>query len=76
MLLFVILGGMRSHWGAVLGAAIFTLVPEISRGLKDYRGIFLGGLIIFLMIVRPKGLITRDLMASMFQFPKRIWRKS
>ena len=52
MLLFVILGGMRTHWGAVLGAAIFTLVPEISRGLKDYRGVFLGGLIMLIRMPR------------------------
>jgi len=71
MLLFVILGGMRSHWGAVLGAAIFTLVPEVSRVLKDYRGVFLGGLIIGLMIFRPKGLITRELLKMMFCFPKK-----
>ena len=71
MLLFVILGGMRSHWGPVLGAAIFTLVPEISRGLKDYRGVFLGGLIICLMIFRPKGLITRDLFKMIFYLPKK-----
>ena len=71
MLLFVILGGMRTHWGAVLGAAIFTLVPEISRGLKDYRGVFLGGLIITLMIVRPKGLLTRELLRTLFYFPKK-----
>ena len=71
MLLFVIFGGMRTHWGAVLGAAIFTLVPEISRGLRDYRGIFFGGLIVALMIFRPKGLITRDLLRMIFYLPRK-----
>jgi branched-chain amino acid transport system permease protein len=52
---------MRTYWGALIGAAVFTLIPEISRGLKDYRGVFLGGLIIALMIIRPKGLMTRDI---------------
>lgn len=71
MLLFVLFGGMRTHWGAVLGAAVFTLVPEISRGLKDYRGVFFGGLIIAFMILRPKGLITRDLLKMIFYLPKK-----
>ncbi len=71
MLLFVIMGGMRTHWGPVLGAAIFTLVPELSRGLKDYRGVFFGGLIIILMLFRPKGIITRDLVREIFHFSKR-----
>ncbi len=69
MLLFVIMGGMRTHWGPVLGAIIFTVVPEISRGLKDYRGVFFGGLIIALMLFRPKGIITRDLVKMVFHLP-------
>lgn len=71
MLLYVILGGMRSHWGVVLGAAVFTLVPELSRGLKDYRGVFMGGLIIALMIFRPKGIITRDMFKMLFFIPRK-----
>jgi len=69
MLLFVIMGGMRTHWGPVLGAIIFTIVPEISRGLRDYRGVFFGGLIIALMLFRPKGIITRDLVRMIFHVP-------
>lgn len=69
MLLFVIMGGMRTHWGPVLGAIIFTIVPEISRGLRDYRGVFFGGLIIALMLFRPKGIITRDLVRMIFHLP-------
>ncbi len=69
MLLFVIMGGMRTHWGPVLGAIIFTIVPEISRGLRDYRGVFFGGLIIALMLFRPKGIITRDLVRMIFHIP-------
>lgn len=71
MLLFVIMGGMRTHWGPVLGAIIFTVVPEISRGLKDYRGVFFGGLIIALMLFRPKGIITRDLVKMVFYLPEK-----
>ncbi len=69
MLLFVIMGGMRTHWGPVLGAIIFTIVPEISRGLRDYRGVFFGGLIIALMLFRPKGIMTRDLVRMIFHLP-------
>jgi branched-chain amino acid transport system permease protein len=70
MLLYVVMGGMRSHWGVVLGASVFTLVPELSRGLKDYRGVFMGGLIIALMIFRPKGIITRDMVRMIFRMPR------
>ncbi|MFQ5693509.1 MAG: branched-chain amino acid ABC transporter permease, partial [Nitrospinota bacterium] len=55
IVLFVILGGMTTFWGAILGAGLFTVLPEVLRFMKDWRGVVFGGLIIFLMIVRPSG---------------------
>ena len=62
MVLFVILGGMLTFWGAVLGAGIFTLLPELTRALQDWRGAFFGAVIIALMIARPSGLLTRGVL--------------
>lgn len=62
MVLFVIMGGMLTFWGGVLGAAIFTLLPEVTRILHDWRGAFFGVVIIALMIARPSGLLTRGML--------------
>lgn len=62
MVLFVIMGGMLTFWGAVLGAGIFTLLPELTRVLQDWRGAFFGLLIIVLMLARPSGLLTRGVL--------------
>ena len=62
MVLFVIMGGMLTFWGAVLGAGIFTLLPELTRVLQDWRGAFFGVVIIVLMIARPSGLLTRGML--------------
>jgi branched-chain amino acid transport system permease protein len=62
MVLFVILGGMLTFWGGVLGAGIFTLLPEVTRVLQDWRGAFFGFVIIALMIARPSGLLTRGVL--------------
>jgi branched-chain amino acid transport system permease protein len=62
MVLFVILGGMLTFWGGVLGAGIFTLLPELTRVLQDWRGAFFGVVIIALMIARPSGLLTRGVL--------------
>jgi branched-chain amino acid transport system permease protein len=62
MVLFVILGGMLTFWGGVLGATIFTLLPELTRVLQDWRGAFFGLMIIGLMIARPSGLLTRGML--------------
>jgi branched-chain amino acid transport system permease protein len=59
MVLFVLLGGMRTFWGAVLGAAVFTLLPEATRFLHDWRGAVFGGLLVLLLIWRPWGLLPR-----------------
>jgi branched-chain amino acid transport system permease protein len=60
MVLFVLLGGLRTFWGAVIGAALFTLVPELTRFLRDWRGAVFGGLLVLLLIWRPWGLLPRD----------------
>jgi branched-chain amino acid transport system permease protein len=69
MVLFVIMGGMLTFWGGVLGAGIFTLLPEFLRFLHDWRGAFFGVVIIGLMIARPSGLLTREVLRLDFWLP-------
>lgn len=56
--LYVILGGRRSIWGPVIGATILTLLPEMARGLDEWRPAFIGSLLLLILIVRPSGLIS------------------
>lgn len=53
----VVLGGMGSIPGAVLGSVILTLAPEMLRIVADYRLLFYGALLVILMIFRPNGLL-------------------
>ncbi len=76
MVLFVIMGGMLTFWGGMLGAAIFTLLPEFLRFLQDWRGAFFGLVIIALMIARPSGLVTREILQLGFWLPGRKERES
>ncbi|MBI3090285.1 MAG: branched-chain amino acid ABC transporter permease [Candidatus Tectomicrobia bacterium] len=62
MLLYVILGGMTTFWGCLVGAAVFTLLPEYLRFLERWRGAFFGAIIVLMMILRPQGLLTRELL--------------
>ncbi len=52
VLMMVIIGGMRSLWGAIIGALIITFLPEALRGFKEYDilvyGIILTGSLLFL----------------------------
>lgn len=60
MVLFVLLGGLGTFWGTLIGAAIFTLLPDLLRFLHDWRGAFFGALLVALLIVRPSGLLPRE----------------
>lgn len=53
----VVLGGMGTLWGPLLGAVILGVLPEIFRPLIDYR-MFLYSMLLLLMIrFQPGGLL-------------------
>lgn len=58
ILLYVILGGVNNLWGAALGATIITLLPEVSRGLAEWRALGFGVVIVLLLLVRPDGILS------------------
>ena len=53
----VVLGGMGSIPGTILGTIILTIAPEMLRIVADYRLLFYGALLVILMIFRPNGLL-------------------
>ena len=56
-LTMVILGGMGNMFGAVLGAVALTALPELFRGLADYRYLIYGIVLLLLIRYRPQGLL-------------------
>ncbi|MGL4106448.1 branched-chain amino acid ABC transporter permease [Clostridium sp. LP20] len=56
-LTFVVFGGMGSISGSILATTILTFLPELLRGLQDYRMIIYPLALIILMIFRPQGLL-------------------
>jgi branched-chain amino acid transport system permease protein len=57
LLAAVILGGMGTIPGAVLGAAVLFVLPEELRQFSDYRLMFFGLALVVIMRFRPQGLI-------------------
>jgi branched-chain amino acid transport system permease protein len=51
-----VLGGTGSPWGAVLGGILITLLPELLRGLGDYRPLVNGIILILIILYSPQGL--------------------
>jgi branched-chain amino acid transport system permease protein len=53
----VVVGGMGSIPGAVLGAIFLIGVPELFREFSEYRFLFYGAALIAMMLYRPEGLL-------------------
>lgn len=56
----VLLGGLGSIPGTVLGALAITIFPEIFRPLAQYRLMFFGLALLVMMIFKPAGLMPRQ----------------
>ena len=53
----IIVGGMGSIPGVVLGAIALKGLPEVLRGVDEYRIVVFAALLIIMMIVRPEGFL-------------------
>ncbi len=58
ILSIVVLGGMGSILGVILGAMILILLPEYLRAFSEYRMIIFGAAMVVMMIFRPQGIIS------------------
>jgi branched-chain amino acid transport system permease protein len=57
LLCMVLVGGRKSLIGAMVGAAIFTFLPEVLREVGKYRMVVYGLILLVTILFRPKGLI-------------------
>ncbi len=57
ILSIVVLGGMGSILGVIIGALILILLPEYLRAFSDYRMLLFGAIMVIMMVFRPQGII-------------------
>jgi len=53
----VVFGGMASTFGAVVGAAVLTTLPQFLTLFKEYEMVLLGAVMMLTMIFMPRGLV-------------------
>jgi branched-chain amino acid transport system permease protein len=70
VVLYALLGGTQSVVGPLVGAAVFTFLPEVLRGSQDWRYVVFAATLIALMAIRPQGLVTRAQLRRLLA-PKR-----
>lgn len=59
ILCMVVLGGMASIPGVIVGALILILLPEYLRVFSDYRLLVFGAILVIMMVFRPGGMIPK-----------------
>lgn len=58
ILCIVVLGGMGSIIGVILGAFVLILLPEYLRAFSEYRMLIFGGMLVLMMVFRPGGIVS------------------
>jgi branched-chain amino acid transport system permease protein len=72
MIIMVIIGGLGSITGAVVGAIFLGVSLELMRDLQEYRMVIYALLLVVIMLVRPQGIFgTRELSLSLFKRNKK-----
>jgi branched-chain amino acid transport system permease protein len=56
LVIMVIVGGMGTLLGPVIGAILLTFIPELLHAIKDYRMILYGLMLMVVIIYLPHGL--------------------
>src|SRR5918911_1600557 len=57
IIIMVVLGGMGSITGSILGALVITILPELLRGFSEWRLVIYSALLILIMLTRPQGVL-------------------
>ncbi|MGD9917840.1 MAG: branched-chain amino acid ABC transporter permease [Paenirhodobacter sp.] len=57
MVTMAVLGGVASVPGAILGAGVLTLLPQVLTVFSDYEQLILGAVMMAVMIFLPEGLV-------------------
>ncbi len=57
----VVIGGMASVWGSLLGASLLTMLPEWLHSFSDFEMVVYGLILMVVMIITPQGL-TRGIL--------------
>ena len=67
ILAMVVIGGLGSLPGSIVGALLLSLAPEFLRFLDDYRMITFGLMLLLMILFRPEGLLSEHWANSFFK---------
>ena len=65
LLAMIVVGGMASIPGAIIGAVLFTIIPHFTNAFVGITNIVIGLAVVLVLFFRPKGIV------SLFDFAKK-----
>jgi branched-chain amino acid transport system permease protein len=58
LVIMVVIGGMGSVWGSLIGAGFITLLPEWMDVFEAYKDFVHGGILVLVLMFLPQGLVS------------------
>lgn len=56
-LTMIVLGGLGSTYGALVGAGLLTALPQLFAAMAEYKNIAIGLVLVLTMVFLPKGIV-------------------
>lgn len=56
LLVYMVIGGIGSFAGPIIGTAVLIIIPELFRGLKEFVPYIFAGILLIVVFVMPQGL--------------------
>jgi branched-chain amino acid transport system permease protein len=56
--IYMVVGGRRKFSGPIIGAIILTLIPELSRGFKEYEPFVFAGILLLVILLLREGVVS------------------
>lgn len=56
LVIWVVVGGVGTFWGPLIGVAVMMLIGEAARPLAEWRPLLFGGILILFLTLMPGGL--------------------
>lgn len=56
LMVYMLVGGIASFNGPIVGTAILVIIPQVFRNLKDYVPYITAGILLIVLFIMPKGL--------------------
>jgi branched-chain amino acid transport system permease protein len=75
IVMYVLIGGIDSFAGPIIGTFILVIIPELFRGLKQYSPYLSAGILLVIVYLVPQGLVSLPKLIKSWYLERRIGKR-